>query len=263
MIPYLFKLGPLKVGSYGVMLGVAFLICYWLLKREFQENKVDKNVADGLIFGAILGGILGAKIYFLLEHPDDLWRDPVGMIFTGNGLTWYGGLIGGIIAVLWAIRKQKGSRLLIINLTSPLLLLGYAIGRIGCLLAGDGDYGPPSNLPWAMAFPTGLVPTLQRVHPTPIYETLFSALLFVILWKMRKRYSTPGIMFAVTLIAYGIERFVMEFWRLTPKILFGWMSMAQIISVFFILMGLGFLLYIRNYRSTAVAGSRNDFSVQS
>jgi phosphatidylglycerol:prolipoprotein diacylglycerol transferase len=165
------------------------------------------------------------------------------MIFSGSGLTWYGGFILAFIAILITVRRLPAPTLTLVDLISPLLLLGYGIGRIGCFLAGDGDYGPPSDLPWAMAFPNGLVPTDVPVHPTPIYETIFSLILFSILWKNRKRDFPAGSMLGAMFIFYGIERFVTEFWRVTPKVLFGWMSMAQILSFIAIIGGAFWIIF--------------------
>jgi len=246
MIPILFKIGPIKIGSYGVMVAVAFLTCAWLLRKELMRKKYDPDWANTIVVVAIISGIIGARVYFILEYFNDFLADPLGMIFSGSGLTWYGGFIAAFIAILITLRKLPAPTLVLADLIAPLLLLGYGIGRIGCFLAGDGDYGPPSDLPWAVAFPNGLVPTNVPVHPTPIYETIFSIILFSILWKNRKRDYPAGTMLGVMFIFYGIERFVTEFWRLTPKVLWGWMTMAQIISILAILGGSLWVMYIWN-----------------
>ncbi|MEJ2637769.1 MAG: prolipoprotein diacylglyceryl transferase, partial [Calditrichia bacterium] len=201
------------------------------------RNKFDGDWAYSIVIWAAIGGIVGARLYFIFEHTGEFLQNPLGMIFSGSGLTWYGGFIGGFIAVVWKMHKLPAPSLVLADLAAPLLLLGYGIGRIGCFLAGDGDYGPPSHLPWAMSFPNGLVPTDVPVHPTPLYELLMSLILFAILWKLRKRARVPGLMVSGMMIFYGIERFLAEFWRLTPKVLFGWMTMAQIFSIAFIMLG--------------------------
>ncbi len=237
MIPILVKIGPVSIGSYGVMMATAFLTVWWLLKREFERNGYNPDWSYTLVFVTALAGIAGARIYFIFEHLPEFRLDPLGMIFSGSGLTWYGGFLAGFAAALLVLWKLPAPTLVLADLVAPLLLLGYAIGRIGCFLSGDGDYGPPTNLPWGMAFPHGLVPTTVRVHPTPLYETTLSLILFAILWKWRKKEHPPGLMLSGMLVFYGLERFVTEFWRRTPKILWGWMSMAQIISVFLIVAG--------------------------
>ncbi len=244
MIPILFEIGPFRIGSYGLMLVTAFLSCLWFLNREFKRNNMEGDWAFSIISWGVIGGIIGSRLYFIFENLAAFIQDPLDMIFTGSGLTFYGGLIGGALAVTWRIYKFPAPSLKIIDLTAPLVLLGYGIGRIGCFLSGDGDYGPPSDLPWAMAFPNGLVPTDIPVHPTPVYETLMALTLFVILWKLRLRIRVQGLKICGMLIFCGIERFIAEFWRTTEKVLWGWVSVAQIISVILILFGIlwGFFL---------------------
>jgi phosphatidylglycerol:prolipoprotein diacylglycerol transferase len=256
MIPILFEIDPFCVGSYGVMLALAFLITGWLLGKEFQRKGLATDWVYSIIVGAAISGIIGARIYFIFENWSEFWRAPLSFIFTGYGLTWYGGFIGGFVAVLWIIRKIPAPALEVVDIIAPFLLLGYGIGRIGCLLSGDGDYGPPTDLPWGMAFPNGLVPTPVPVHPTPIYETLLSLAFFFILWRLRYKIKTTGLMLSGMLILYGIERFVTEFWRLTPKVLWGWMSMAQILSVVSIIAGIVFG-WSRVAKNHANAGQKN------
>jgi phosphatidylglycerol:prolipoprotein diacylglycerol transferase len=246
MYPILFEIGPFRVGSYGVMMAVAFLVTGWLVAREFRRKNIPADWAYSIVIWAAIGGIVGARLYFILEHWGEFVRNPVAMIFTGSGLTWFGGLIGGIAAVIWRAARFPARTVLMLDLIAPVVLLGYGIGRIGCFLAGDGDYGPPSDLPWAMAFPNGLVPTDVPVHPTPLYETLLSWLLFAILWHWRKKPHPPGLMISGMLVFYGLERFITEFWRLTPKFA-GWMTWPQFLSLISIAIGLALAAYF--YRS--------------
>ena len=132
----------------------------------------------------------------------------------------------------------------VIDLIAPLLILGYAFGRMGCFLSGDGDYGPPTTLPWGMAFPNGTVPTIEKVHPTPLYEIALSLMIFAFLWKMRKRDMPTGMMFGIYLILAGAERFVTEFWRLTSVVALG-MTVAQIISSVLMIAGIVMVLRLR------------------
>lgn len=243
MIPILFKIGPLRIGSYGVMVAIAFLTCIWVLRKELRRKNFPADWANNIVIVAAIAGIIGARIYFILEYFDEFLQDPLSMIFTGSGLTWYGGFIAAFIAVIITLRKLPAPTLVLADLVAPLLLLGYGIGRIGCFLSGDGDYGPPSDLPWAMAFPNGLVPTDVPVHPTPVYETIFSLTLFAILWINRKKNYRPGTMLGIVFIFYGIERFVTEFWRLTPDV-WGGISMAQVLSIISIAGGAVWILYL-------------------
>ncbi len=158
---------------------------------------------------------------------------------------------GGVVAVVWTLKRHNISILQGGDFLAPLVLLGYGIGRIGCQLAGDGDYGPPSDLPWAMAYPHGVVPTLERVHPTPIYDFLLSTLLFFILWKLRKRFAATGQMFGLGLIALGVERFITEFFRVTPKIAALGITHAQGISLLVIAAG----IYLLSHRDQLAAAA--------
>ena len=207
MIPILFEIGPLKIGSFGVMVAIAFLTCAWVMRKEFKQKNFSPEWANNAVVIGAISGIVGSRLYFLFEEFDSFLIDPLGMIFSGSGLTWYGGFILAIIALIIYIRRLPAPSLELANIIAPVLLLGYGIGRIGCLLSGDGDYGPPSDLPWAMAFPNGLIPTTVPVHPTPIYETVLSLTLFFILCNLRKRNFPTGMMVSGMFIFYGFERF--------------------------------------------------------
>jgi phosphatidylglycerol:prolipoprotein diacylglycerol transferase len=206
------QIGPLELKTFGLMLALGFLAAGGLVARRFDELGKPPDWAYEMVFAALVGGIVGARLYWILQNWDQAGDDLVGNLFSGAGLVWYGGALGGALAVgLWARwRGFWGLRLL--DLAAPGLALGYAIGRIGCQLSGDGDYGEPSDLPWAMAYPDGTVPTDDEVHPTPIYETLAMGLVAWQLWRWRDRYR-PGILFAIYLVLSGLERFLVEFVR--------------------------------------------------
>ncbi len=244
MYPYIFKIGFFQVGTYGVMLALGFLTSLYLLRKEMRRVGLEEDQAPNLIIAAMLGGIVGAKIYFLIQHWQDVVADPIGMIFTGNGLVWYGGLIVGSLAVIWTMKRNRLPLLTMTDLIAPILTLGYVFGRMGCQLAGDGDYGVPSNLPWAMSYPNGLVPTLERVHPAPIYEMLAFLIIFWILWRQRKRQQPPGFIFSLYLVLAGVERLLVEFIRLNKPVLLG-LTEAQLISILMILGGSLWLLTLK------------------
>jgi len=231
------------------MVALAFLVGYSLLRRELSRVHLDPELANSFVLAAMVGGIAGAKVYYLIEEWPDFLRDPIGMTFSGAGLTFYGGLFGGLVAVSMVLWRGRVSFFRVADIMGPVLLLGYGIGRVGCFLAGDGDYGPPSNLPWAMAFPNGVIPTDVRVHPTPLYETALSLLGVAILWRLRRKPWPPGTHFCLYFIAAGLERFIAEFWRITPKIAFGWMSMAQIISLALMVLGAAGWAWLRRGHS--------------
>ena len=189
MIPFI-HLGPVEVPTFGLMVAVAMVAAYYLLRADMaRRGLAPKDSPTAEIFIAIpcLVGIAGAKIYHVLETPRELFADPIGLLFSRYGLAWFGGLIAGFAAFIWLARWYKIPLLEMFDAGSPAAALGYGIGRIGCLLSGDGDYGKPTSLPWGMSFPNGLVPTTQRVHPTPIYELIVACAIAWLLWRLGAR----------------------------------------------------------------------------
>ncbi len=243
---------PIGIHSYGVMLATAFITCSLMMQRELNRRGFQGDIATTIIVAGAIGGIIGAKIYFIFLDG----KIEMSEIFSPSGLVWYGGLIGGSAAAAWVIRRSPNPFLPTVDIMGPLVLLGYGIGRIGCLLAGDGDYGPPSDVPWAMTFPNGTVPTNELVHPTPIYETLMSVTFFGILWSQRRRFaSIQGLLFGASLVALAVERFIAEFWRLTPKAFpatpsLSWLTSPQLVSL--MLFGFGSLFMYWMYKRPRV-----------
>lgn len=255
MVPFL-HLGPVTIPTYGLMVALGMVAGYYLLAADLARRGIapkDSGVAEMFVAIPCLMGIVGAKIYSVLESPRELFADPLGQIFSRYGLTWTGGLIAGVATFLWLARRKKIPLLDMLDAGSPGLALGYAFGRMGCLLSGDGDYGIPTSLPWGMSFPNGLVPTTERVHPTPIYEILGACAITWLLWrrgarqvalsKARRelRAGSPedgarlrsalarGSVFAAYLVLTGVARFLVEFIRINPRVLFG-LTNAQIAS---------------------------------
>ena len=187
----------------------------------------------------MVGGVAGARLWWVAEHWSEAKYDLLGSLFSGSGLVFHGGVIGGAIGVLlWAWRKRVLD-LVTVDLAAVPLAAGYAIGRIGCQLAGDGDYGKDWNGPWAMSYPHGTVPTTTPVHPTPVYETLTMGLVAILLWRFRHRWR-PGTLFAFWLVLAGVERFLVEFVRRNPVELLG-LTQPQLVSILMILGGGAFL----------------------
>lgn len=248
MYPEILKLGPITIYSYGLMAAIGFLLCGYLLERELIRVGHNKELAGSIIIAAIIGGIIGSKIYYIIQNPYLLKDDFLGTVFSGAGLVWYGGAIGGLLTVTWWIRRKGLPFLIAADLLGPLLLLGQGMGRIGCFLSGDGCYGPPSDVPWAMAFPNGVVPTIERVHPTPLYDTISLVTLFFILWSLRKKNFKPGTIFGLFAVFLGVERFITEFWRTNPKYIFGLLSEAQLISIVLFLTGIGLIVYVNKIK---------------
>src|SRR5918998_3134140 len=182
-------IGPLTLQTFGICFAVAFLLAGGLVARRLTEIGEPGDWSYELIFAALIGGLIGARVDFLIQNWSDVSDDILGSVFSGSGLVWLGGVIGGALGVvLWARwRGFLGLRLL--DLAAGPLALGYAIGRVGCQLSGDGDYGVESDLPWAMAYPDGTDPTTAEVQPTPIYETLALGLIALLLWNLRHRFA--------------------------------------------------------------------------
>jgi phosphatidylglycerol:prolipoprotein diacylglycerol transferase len=237
---------PIGIHSYGVMLATAFITCSIIIQRELNRRGFQGDIAITIVAAGAIGGIIGAKIYFILLDG----KIEIDEIFSPSGLVWYGGLIGGSAVVSWVIQRSPNPFLPTVDVLGPLLLLGYGIGRIGCLLAGDGDYGPPSDVPWAMVFPNGTVPTDVPVHPTPIYETSMSVIFFGILWSQRKKLaSIPGLLFGASLVMLAVERFIAEFWRLTPRVFpetssLSWLTSPQVVSIILFCFGVFFMVWM-------------------
>jgi phosphatidylglycerol:prolipoprotein diacylglycerol transferase len=207
------------IKTFGVAFALGFVACGLLVHRRLRELGKPVDWAYEIVFAALLGGVIGARGYYLIEHVDRVEHDVLGTVFSGSGLVWYGGAIGGAIGVLAWMRWRKALELQMLDMCATALALGYAIGRIGCQVSGDGDYGIRSSLPWAMGYPHGTVPTPPgvRVQPTPIYETVTMALLAVCLWWLRDRVR-PGVIFALYLFCSGLERLLVEFVRRNSEV---------------------------------------------
>ncbi len=224
---------PLK--TYGLFFGLAFVVSGLMVSRRLKELGHPADWAYEMVFAALIGGVIGARGYWLGTHTDQVSGDVLGSVFGGSGLVWYGGLVGGAVGVLlWAWRKGMFN-LELLDICAPALAMGYAVGRIGCQISGDGDYGKATDVPWGMAYPNGIVPTTDVVHPTPIYETLAMGLGAWLLWRARETFR-PGVLFAWYLVLVGAERFVVEFWRRNEPVMAG-LTEAQLISLVTLLGG--------------------------
>ncbi len=218
---------PLK--TFGLCFALGFVAAGAIIQRRLRELGRPVDWAYEISFSALVGGLVGARLYYVVTHTGDLVDDPLGVLFGGSGLVWYGGALGGALAVLgWARWRGMLERTLLDVCAIP-LALGYGIGRIGCQLAGDGDYGKPWNGLWAMAYPHGTVPTDVPVHPTPLYETLTMGLVAWALWRGRDALR-PGAIFGLYLVAAGTERFLVEFLRRNEAVALG-LTAAQLTSV--------------------------------
>lgn len=235
-------LGPLSLKTFGLMFALGFLAAGAVIARRFKELDKPVDWAYEMTFAALLGGIVGARVYYLAQHWSDVSDDLLGNIFSGSGLVWYGGAIGGALAVFAWAWWRGFLTLVLLDVASVPLALGYAIGRIGCQLSGDGDYGKASDLPWAMSYPDGTVPTNEEVHPSPVYETLAMGLVAWLLWQWRDRFR-PGVLFALYLALAGLERFLVEFVRRNDETVAG-LTTPQLESLAMMLAGFAWIAVV-------------------
>ena len=216
MRPVLFSVFGFDIQSYGVSKALAALVAALLLARAFERLNLTRDSAYSLVMWATIWGFVGAKVYYLLEHLPTLTMHDFG----GMGFTWYGGLIGGVVAALVIVYRHQLPLGVVAGAAAVPLTVAYGIGRLGCLLSGDGTYGRPTSVPWAMAFPNGVVPTNVPVHPTPLYEALVAVAIAALLWAIGKRWSPPAV-FGAYLALSGISRFLVEYLRINEPALLG------------------------------------------
>jgi phosphatidylglycerol:prolipoprotein diacylglycerol transferase len=256
MIPVLFHIGPLAVYSYGMMMALGFLAADYVIALDCKRRGISTDYASSIVVWAAILGISSSRLLNIINNFSSYWADPKSMILSGSGFVWYGGLFGGIFATYLVSRYYKIGFLLTTDMCAPALAIGQAIGRIGCQLSGDGDWGLPSSLPWAMAYPhaivgwnaqtvlkldsqgqlvSGFFPGV-RVHPAPIYETLLYTGIFLILWRLRGRGLADGRLFFLYLVLAGAARFLVEFVRINRRIFMGFTE-AQLIGIGMIIFG--------------------------
>ncbi len=250
MYPTLVKFGSFEITTFGLMMFVAFIVAGWVLTKQLKKSGIGDDVASSIVMAAAIGGIVGAKIYYAILFRD--WH----LLFERAGLVWYGGLIGGALAVSWVIHRGRVPFWTSADATAPALAIGYALGRIGCFLVGD-DYGAPTNSWVGIAFPKGAPPTtaaalrdfgvkvdpsippdaVLRVWPTQLFESAAAFLMFVILWRYNDRPHARGRAFGLFLIMLGIERFLVEIVRAKDDRFLGPFTIAQLISVVAVIVG--------------------------
>ncbi|HTZ85792.1 MAG TPA: prolipoprotein diacylglyceryl transferase family protein [Solirubrobacteraceae bacterium] len=236
MKPEIHLLG-ISIKTFGVTFALGFIACGLVVARRLRELGKPVDWAYEITFAALVGGVVGARAYYVIQHWSTAKHDLLGSIFSGSGLVWYGGAIGGAIGVIGWLRWRKVLNLRMLDMCATALALGYAIGRIGCQVSGDGDYGIRSSLPWAMGYPHGTLPTPRgvKVQPTPIYETVAMCLVAWFLWQIRDRVR-PGVVFALYLLLSGSERFLVEFIRRNTEVVAG-LTTPQLESLGLMLIG--------------------------
>lgn len=249
MYPHLFTIGDFTVTSFGLMMFFAFVGGAWVLARQFERRDMDPEQAWDMLLWIAIGGIAGAKLYYVGLNLDDLVADPVRSLTSRGGLVWYGGFIGGVAAFYWQVRKRNLPLARTFDSAGPALALAYAIGRMGCFLVGD-DYGRPTDSWIGIAFPQGYPPTtagyfrsigfdvaadipdsaVLTVIPTQLFEIVAALVIFAILWRLSGSLR-DGRLFGVYLVLYGIERFIIEFYRAKTDITGLGLTTSQIASL--------------------------------
>ena len=281
---FLFSLeGSLKGAISGLILG----LCYTLYKKknnkytepiyEEEDIKPQELTANILLISA-LSGLIGAKIFHQLENWNDFISDPIGQLFSGGGLTFYGGLICGALAVITYVKKYKIKIGVIADVMAAPLMLAYGVGRIGCHMSGDGDWGIPNLNPkpgwleflpdwiWGYTYPNNVIRAGERmefcsdplgiycyelanpVYPTAVYEALMGIILFTVIWRLRNSFNAPGMLFGLYLIFNGFERFSIEKIRINNE-LYNGLTQAEIISTALIVLGLGLFIWLKKNSS--------------
>lgn len=257
------------------MVWLAFFCAYFLLNADLRRRKLPGDALN-IILLLVVAGLAGSKLYHLLERPAEFFANPIGLFFSSYGFAWFGGFLGGLAVLLWLAHHYRVPILTFLDACSPAAALGYAIGRLGCLLSGDGDYGIATNLPWGMAFPpleagcrvqhfvclihgsleasygttVGLATNaIVRVHPTPIYEFIVGALIAWFLWwrgAQRLRDKAPaGEILAEYLALTGLARLLVEFIRINPRSAFGLLTNAQVVSLLSMAAGVALMFVVR------------------
>ena len=259
--PLSYDLGPLQLTGFGLAVLMSFVIAQVLTQRELARRGHDAEPIGDVVFAAVIGGLLGGKIYYAILMHD------AGAVFSRAGFVFWGGLIGGILASYLVIHRKHLSFTRISDVAGIALAAGYSIGRTGCWAVGD-DYGRPWNGPWAVSFPNGAPPStvanmtqlfhipapagsspnqVLSVHPTQLYEVILGFVMFLILWRFRNHKHAEGWLFGLYCVLAGIERFVIEFVRAKDDRFFmGTFTMAQVIALLFAIGGAVWMYVRRN-----------------
>jgi phosphatidylglycerol:prolipoprotein diacylglycerol transferase len=250
MKPEVHLLG-ISVKTFGVTFALGFAACGAVVWRRLGELGKPKDWAYEITFAALVGGVVGARAYYVIQHWSTAQHDLLGSIFSGSGLVWYGGAVGGAIGVIGWLRWRRVLNLQMLDMCATALALGYAIGRIGCQVSGDGDYGIRSSLPWAMGYPHGTLPTPPgvKVQPTPIYETVAMCFVAWLLWRLRDRVR-PGVVLALYLVLSGFERLLVEFIRRNAEVWAG-LTAPQLESIGLMVIGIVWLGLMTRRRGVA------------
>jgi len=232
VLPVLFRIGPLDITSFGVMVAIGALAGLWVFRRELARAGLPDAALDAAVYG-LVGGLLGAKLLYVFEHLQE--STFFALLLDRGGMSWFGGFVGGLTAGYLTIRAKGWPMIPVLSAATPALAVGQMLGRVGCFLVGD-DYGRPTSLPWGVAFPKGLPPTFERVHPTQIYESIFLGFLAWLLIRWRRGgVSDRVVLGRYFLLAAGF-RFLLENVRVNVRVL-GPFTVAQLFALAVIVLG--------------------------
>jgi phosphatidylglycerol:prolipoprotein diacylglycerol transferase len=254
------QLGPLEITGYGIMMMVGFLMGGWLIERELRRLGFRAEYSGDFVLAAVVGGVIGAKLWYVVLTQD------MGALFSRGGLVWYGGFLGGVVAVILIGAYRKVPIRWTMHLGAPALAAAYALGRAGCFMVGD-DYGRPTSAWWGVQFPDGLpastaanmgamfgtpIPagmdpaTLLAVHPTQLFEVVLMFGAFMLLWSWRTKAWGTGWLFGAYLVFAGVERFLIEILRAKDDRFLGQFTIAQLTSVILVVIGVTLILRLKD-----------------
>jgi phosphatidylglycerol---prolipoprotein diacylglyceryl transferase len=249
MLPVLFHIGSIEITSFGVMVAVGAMAGLWVFQRELRRAGLPDGALDAAIFG-LFGGLAGAKLLYVAEHFGE--APFLALLTDRGGMSWFGGFLGGFLVGLATIVLRGWPVIPVLSAATPALAVGQLLGRIGCFLVGD-DYGRPTSLPWGIAFPRGLPPTSERVHPTQLYEAAFLAVLTWMLIRWRRRGVSDRVVLARYFILAGGFRFALEFIRVNTRVL-GPLTVAHLFSLGVVALGVVMLMLGRSRRTVTLSG---------
>jgi len=254
MLPDVLHIGPIPIHLFGIFLALAFLAAGWVSAREFGRKGYDPSLASNAVVWAAVGGIIGARLWLVIDAWPEFVRAPASFLLTGGGFVFYGGLLGGAVAVTVYFRRVGIPWWNGADAAAPAIALAQAIGRLGCQVAGDGDWGKETTLPWGMAYPYAVVgwdkPPGVRVHPTPLYEAAAYLTIFWVLSRLSREATPEGTVVAWYLILASAARFLVEFLRVNPQVAFG-LTEAQLTSLVLIGCGASVLVAKGAWRTAA------------
>ena len=256
MIPQIFTIGSFPINSFGLCVAASIFAGIFRLQKSFSYYGLPVEKAEGYAFIGGLTGLLGARIWFLLFNLPMVFSDPIGTIFSSAGFIFYGGLIIAFVVLLIKSRLDSIPFLVFLDAAGPTMTLGYAVGRLGCQLSGDGDYGKFTSSWLGMSYVTGVVPTPPGylAYPTPLYESFVCLLILPFLLSIERKanWGLSGRRFGVYLFLISIERFLVEYLRIEPRF-YGGLSQAQYLSMLFMIVGATLFLTRVEKRSITAA----------